>query len=96
MLFRSFFGKTADLLLRSKPTITAVPVDPKDLERLAILARAAGHDARIEGLAIHIDAPEDWGAELNRLAYSHQIILKQITPIRPTLEETFFEMTEEK
>ena len=91
-----FFGKTADLLHRSKPTITAIPVDPRDVERLAVLARAAGHDARIVGSEIHIDAEESWGAELNRLAFSNQIILMQITPVHPTLEETFFEMTEEK
>ncbi|NDE71115.1 MAG: ATP-binding cassette domain-containing protein [Actinobacteria bacterium] len=91
-----FFGKTEDLLHRTKPTITAIPRDNNDLSKLYELAVKAGHDARIEGDELHIDADEEWGAELNNLAFQSGIILKQITPVRPTLEETFFAMTEEK
>ena len=59
------------------------------------IAKKAGHHARIKDGVVHIDAEEDWGSELNRLAFEQGIILKQITPVRPTLEETFFAMTEE-
>ena len=89
-----FFGKTTDLLHRTKPTITAIPVNPSDLDRLYDLAVQAGHPTRREGSELHIDAEEDWGAELNKIAFHHGILLKQITPVRPTLEETFFAMTE--
>ena len=91
-----FFGKTTDLLHRSKPTITAIPKNPGDLDRLYEIAVRAGHPTRREGFELHIDAEEEWGAELNSLAHENGILLKQITPVRPTLEETFFEMTENK
>jgi ABC-2 type transport system ATP-binding protein len=89
-----FFGKTADLLHRSIPTITAIPSNPADLDRLYELAISAGHPTRKEGNELHIDADEQWGSTLNQLAFDNGILLKQITPVRPSLEETFFEMTE--
>lgn len=89
-----FFGRTEDLLLQSKPTITAVPLHPDDLTRLYDIVIKSGHPTRRGGHELHIDADETWGAELNRLAFENGIILKQITPVRPTLEETFFTMTE--
>ena len=54
-----------------------------------------GHPVTLENDELHIDAEEKWGAELNRLAFDNGILLSRITPVRPTLEETFFEMTEE-
>jgi hypothetical protein len=30
------------------------------------------------------------------LAFENGITLRQLTPVRPTLEETFFDMTEER
>lgn len=91
-----FFGKTSELLHRTKPTITAIPQRTEDLEKLYEIAINSGHPARRDGNEIHIDAEESWGAELNRLAFENGILLKQITPVRPSLEETFFAMTEEK
>ena len=90
-----FFGKTEELLDRTKPTITAIPKNIEDLSQLFEIAKSAGHPAQIKDGEVHIDAQEDWGSELNRLAFEQGIILKQITPVRPTLEETFFAMTEE-
>lgn len=89
-----FFGRTKDLLLQSKPTITAIPLSNDDLDRLHDIVVKAGHPTRRDGHELHIDADEEWGAELNRLAFENGIVLKQITPVRPTLEETFFSMTE--
>ena len=91
-----FFGKTSELLHRTKPTITAIPQRTEDFEKLYEIAVKSGHPARRDGDEIHIDAEESWGAELNRLAFENGILLKQITPVRPSLEETFFAMTEEK
>lgn len=90
-----FFGKTADLLHRSRPTITAKTLNPDDLPRLLELVNEIGHPAVLADDALNIDATEEWGAELNRIAFENGIILRQITPVRPTLEETFFDMTEE-
>ncbi len=54
-----------------------------------------GHPVSLEDGELRIDAEESWGAELNKLAFDNGILLSRITPVRPTLEETFFEMTEE-
>jgi ABC-2 type transport system ATP-binding protein len=90
-----FFGKTSELLHRSRPTIVAKCANQSDIERLKTLVSNVGHPVTLEDGELHIDAEESWGAELNKLAFDNGILLSQITPVRPTLEETFFEMTEE-
>jgi ABC-2 type transport system ATP-binding protein len=89
-----FFGKTTDLLHRSRPIIVARTASPSDLIKLKTLVEASGHAASIAGEDLSVDAGDDWSAELNRLAFENGILLRQLTPVRPTLEETFFEMTE--
>lgn len=91
-----FFGKTVDLLHRSRPTITAKPNDPADLSRLLEMVTGLGHSAEVVDGELRIDAEEEWGAELNRIAFQSGVLLRQITPVRPSLEETFFTMTEEE
>ena len=91
-----FFGKTIDLLHRSRPIIVARPESTSDLVKLKNLVDSAGHPAVIDGDALRVDAGEDWSAELNKLAFENNILLRQLTPVRPNLEETFFEMTEER
>jgi ABC-2 type transport system ATP-binding protein len=91
-----FFGKTIDLLHRSRPVIVARPESTSDLVKLKNLVDSAGHPAVIDGNALRVDAGEDWSAELNKLAFENNILLRQLTPVRPNLEETFFEMTEER
>lgn len=88
-----FFGKTVDLLHRSRPTITVKAKDAADLPRLLELVAGEGHSAELINGELRIDADEEWGAELNRIAYERGILLRQITPVRPSLEETFFDMT---
>ncbi|MFM8205010.1 MAG: ABC transporter ATP-binding protein [Actinomycetales bacterium] len=90
-----FFGKTSELLHRSRPTIVARCANKSDVERLKTLVTNEGHPVTLEDGELHIDAKESWGAELNKLAFDNGILLSRITPVRPTLEETFFEMTEE-
>lgn len=90
-----FFGKTSELLHRSRPTIIAKCTNASDLSKLKSLVSAAGHPAILEDTELRIDADENWSAVLNKLAFDNGIILSQITPVRATLEETFFEMTEE-
>ena len=91
-----FFGKTIDLLHRSRPIIVARPESTSDLVKLKNLVDSAGHPAVIDGEVLRVDASEDWSAELNKLAFENNILLRQLTPVRPNLEETFFEMTEER
>jgi len=90
-----FFGKTSELLHRSRPTIVAKCANHADIDRLKILVENLGHPVTLEDGELHIDADEKWGAELNKLAFDNGILLSRITPVLPTLEETFFEMTEE-
>jgi ABC-2 type transport system ATP-binding protein len=91
-----FFGKTEELLHRSRPTIVVKTSKKSDLKRLKKLVDEVGHPAVIEGDELRVDADEKWGAELNELAFENGILLSQLTPVRPSLEETFFSMTEEK
>ncbi|MGA1689732.1 MAG: multidrug ABC transporter ATP-binding protein, partial [Candidatus Nanopelagicaceae bacterium] len=90
-----FFGKTEELLHRSRPTIVVKTSKKSELKRLKKLVDQVGHPAIIEGDELRVDAEEKWGAELNELAFDNGILLRQLTPVRPTLEETFFSMTEE-
>lgn len=91
-----FFGKTEDLLLQSRATITAIPENPEDMKKLHQIVEAAGHQARIDSKELHIQASPEWGSALNKLAFENGILLREITPVRATLEETFFELTEDE
>jgi ABC-2 type transport system ATP-binding protein len=91
-----FFGKTEELLHRSRPTIVVKANKTSDLKKLKKLVDEIGHPALLEGDELRIDAQENWGTALNELAFDNGIVLRQITPVRPSLEETFFNMTEEK
>ena len=88
-----FAGKTQDLLLQQQPIILAKSEDAKDLARLLQIARDAGHEGSIIAGVAHILGPREWASSLNKLAFESGIILSQLSPVLPTLEETFFEMT---
>jgi ABC-2 type transport system ATP-binding protein len=88
-----FAGKTQDLLLRQQPVIIAKCNQSGDLQKLLQIAQKAGHEGSIIDDAVHILAATDWAATLNRLSFDAGITLSQLTPVLPTLEETFFEMT---
>ena len=89
-----FAGKTKDLLIKQLPVIIAKSADHGDLQALLKIAIDSGHQATIRDEAVHIIAPEEWAQTLNRSAFAEGITLSQLAPIRPSLEETFFEMTE--
>ncbi len=88
-----FAGKTHDLLLQQQPIILAKSGDPNDLPRLLQIAHEAGHEGSIIGGVAHILGPREWASSLNQLAFESGIVLSQLSPVLPTLEETFFEMT---
>lgn len=88
-----FAGKTHDLLLQQQPIILAKSGDPKDLPRLLQIAHEAGHEGSIIDGVAHILGPREWASSLNQLAFESGIVLSQLSPVLPTLEETFFEMT---
>lgn len=88
-----FAGKTQDLLLQQQPTILAKSEDPADLPRLLQIAHDAGHEGSIIGGVAHILGPREWASTLNQLAFESGILLALLSPVLPSLEETFFEMT---
>lgn len=88
-----FAGKTQDLLLQQQPTIIAKSADPKDLARLLEIAHYAGHEGSIVGGVARILGPTEWAGVLNKMAFESGIILTQLSPVLPSLEATFFEMT---
>jgi len=90
-----FSGKTSDLLAKQQPVIVAVPEKVSDLDKLMQIAVAAGHKAIISDSAVHVTGTSDFSATLNLAAFDAGIVLASLTPVRASLEDTFFEMTGE-
>jgi ABC-2 type transport system ATP-binding protein len=90
-----FSGKTIDLLAAQKPVIIAKPENTKDLERLCEIASKLGERAVIKTDVVEVSGDINFSSKLNKAAFDAGIILSSLTPVRPTLEDTFFEMTGE-
>ncbi|MEY4497473.1 MAG: hypothetical protein RLZZ364_778 [Actinomycetota bacterium] len=88
-----FAGPIEDLLLNQKPMIIVRTEVESDLEKVAAIAREAGHHVSIRQGEAHIEGPHEWAPILNKQAFGAGITLAQLTPTLPNLEETFFEMT---
>jgi ABC-2 type transport system ATP-binding protein len=88
-----FAGAIDELLLNQKPTIIVRTVEASDLEKVAAMATAQGHHVTIRHSEAHIEGPHEWAPVLNKMAFDAGIVLSQLTPTLPNLEETFFEMT---
>ena len=88
-----FAGAMQELLLRNKPTIVAKPSNLNALPFLAEIINKTGHQAIIESDHVRVDADESFAIQLNKLAFESGIVLAQLTPVRASLEETFFELT---
>jgi ABC-2 type transport system ATP-binding protein len=89
-----FAGPIQELLHRNKPTIVAKPSSLNSLPYLAELINKTGHQAIIEEDHVRVDADENFAVQLNKLAFESGIVLSQLTPVRASLEETFFELTD--
>ncbi|MGI9198129.1 MAG: ABC transporter ATP-binding protein [Candidatus Nanopelagicaceae bacterium] len=89
-----FAGPIQELLHRNKPTIVAKPSSLNSLPYLAELINKTGHQAIIEEDHVRVDADENYAVQLNKLAFESGIVLSQLTPVRASLEETFFELTD--
>ena len=88
-----FSGKTSDLLAAQKPLILAKPENQNDLVKLNQIAQGLGLDSKIKEDLVEANADANFAAKLNKAAFDAGITLTSLTSIRPTLEETFFEMT---
>jgi ABC-2 type transport system ATP-binding protein len=91
-----FSGKTIDLLAAQKPVIIAKPENAKDLARLCEVANKLGERAVIKTDVVEVSGDINFSSKLNKAAFDAGIILSSLTPVRPTLEDTFFEMTGEQ
>ena len=90
-----FSGKTSELLAKQQPVIVAKPEHRSDLDKLVMIATQAGHSAKIIDESVHVTGAADYSAKLNKSAFDSGIILETLTPVRASLEDTFFEMTGE-
>ena len=90
-----FSGKTSDLLAKQQPVIVAKPENTSDLTKLVQIATVAGHEAVIIENTVHVTGTSDFSAKLNKAAFEAGITLESLTPVKASLEETFFEMTGE-
>ena len=88
-----FAGRMEELLFAQKPTILVKANSTEDLQKIVEIAMAAGHPASIRNSEAHIEGPHEWAGVLNKAAFDAGIVLTQLTPTLPNLEETFFEMT---
>ena len=88
-----FSGRTQELLAAQQPMIVAKPEYEVDLPKLANQITEAGFKAVIVNDSLHVAAPINASAEINRTAFEAGITLASISVALPTLEETFFEMT---
>jgi ABC-2 type transport system ATP-binding protein len=89
-----YTGTTAHLLVSQQPLLVVKPEFEVDLARVISIAESQGHKSRILDGEAHITSDADWAAQLNRLAFEAGITLASLTPVRPSLEETFFTLTE--
>lgn len=88
-----FSGRTQDLLAKQQPRLRIKSDSPGGIAIASEIAKAHGHDCELYGDELFVIAPPEYGAELNRQSFSRGVTLTEISPIRPSLEETFFEMT---
>lgn len=86
-------GRTSDLLSAQQPVLVAKPEYAVDLTKLVDIITKSGHELSIVDDAVHVVAPVEWSATLNRSAFEAGITLTSLSSVLPTLEETFFEMT---
>jgi ABC-2 type transport system ATP-binding protein len=88
-----FAGPMQDLFDAQQPFMLVKTENQNDLEKIIALAESAGHKAHIRDGVAHIEGPAEWAGVLNKLAFEAGILLTQLSPQLPNLEETFFEMT---
>jgi ABC-2 type transport system ATP-binding protein len=88
-----FAGPIQDLFLMQQPFILVKTDSKSDLQKIIEIAQADGHKATIRSEVAHIEGPADWAGTLNRKAFEAGILITQLSPQMPNLEETFFEMT---
>jgi ABC-2 type transport system ATP-binding protein len=86
-------GATKDLLAAHKPRLAVKGSLASDLEILREIATSAGYPSELSGDQVIIMAPENFAGELNKAAFAKGVVITLLQITRPTLEESFFEIT---
>jgi len=88
-----FSGELADIMQKACEAVYAVPENMADLPLLTEIVSEAGHLFLQKDNAIIITAPKEWSSELNRMAGSKGINLRELRPQCESLEDIFLKMT---
>jgi ABC-2 type transport system ATP-binding protein len=88
-----FAGPIQDLFDQQQPFMVVKTQNDQDLEKIILIAQSAGHKAHLRDGTAHIEGPAEWAGTLNKLAFDSGILITQLSPQLPNLEETFFELT---
>jgi len=89
-----FSGATQELLAAQQPLIIARPENNEDLTALGKIVESLQKSFKAVDGALEIMASSQWAPTLNRTAFERGITLSELQIQMPTLEETFFDMTE--
>jgi ABC-2 type transport system ATP-binding protein len=93
-------GPTQGFLGQAGTVIALSSEHLADLERLAALAQAHGHDTRREGEELIVpvgeDDPRAVALALNKAAIAEDIVLAELNVRRPTLESNYLAVVEER
>lgn len=88
-----FAGPLEELMMAQQPIILVKTEKHSDLQKVLEIAQQDGHHATIRSEVAHIEGPAEWAGTLNKKAFEAGIVITQLAPQLPNLEETFFEMT---
>jgi ABC-2 type transport system ATP-binding protein len=88
-----FAGPIQELFDQQQPFMIVKTEREADLQRIIEIAQNAGHKAHKRDGTAHIEGPAEWAGVLNKLAFENGVLITQLSPQVPNLEETFFEMT---
>ncbi|MGH3082702.1 MAG: ATP-binding cassette domain-containing protein [Gaiellaceae bacterium] len=93
-------GPTQGFLGQAGTVIALAPEHPGDLERLAALARADGHELHREGdeliVPVGDEDPRMAALVLNKAAIAQDIVLAELHVRRPSLESHYLAVVEER
>jgi ABC-2 type transport system ATP-binding protein len=93
-------GPTQGFLGQAGTVIALAPEHAGELERLAALARADGHEPHLEGdqliVPVAADDPRTVALALNKAAIAQEIVLAELHVRRPSLESHYLAVVEER
>ena len=92
---RLLFTGSADELLAAGPNrIITRPEHPDDVSRLVSILSALGHWPQRHGDEVIIEAPAELAATVNRVAFEHGVVLRELVTRTDDLEDIFLHLTE--